>query len=297
MAELKRVAKKIYRALPLKRQLFTVVRAVFTPPKALYQHLSFEGPFVVRMGTERFKIFHYGYQIENGLFWQGLRGWEEESLAIWRDLCGKADTILDVGANTGVYALVAKTTNPCARVMAFEPVSRIFEKLVTNCALNGYDIECVNAALSDSDGDATIYDLPSEHLYSVTVNKNLNPPGQTVMPVKIKINRLDTLLASDPKLSSLDLMKIDVETHEPEVLMGMGALLERFKPTLLIEILNQEVAARVQSLLGPLKYCYFAVDESSGLREVGALGEGDARNYLACSESRKSLLATHLSAQ
>ena len=37
-------------------------------------------------------------------------------------------------------------------------------------------------------------------------------------------------------------MKIDVETHEPAVLKGMGEYLRSFRPTMLIELLNDEVA-------------------------------------------------------
>jgi tRNA1(Val) A37 N6-methylase TrmN6 len=42
-------------------------------------------------------------------------------LALWIKLCRQSETILDVGANTGVYALVAGAVNKKAKIFAFEP--------------------------------------------------------------------------------------------------------------------------------------------------------------------------------
>lgn len=46
-------------------------------------------------------------------------------------------------------------------------------------------------------------------------------------------------------------MKIDVETHEPEVLEGVGEYLKKFRPSLLIEILDDEITAKVQNITQP----------------------------------------------
>ena len=68
------------------------------------------------------------------------KGWEKESLKIWKELCQTSDVILDVGANTGVYSLVAKAANPESRVIAFEPVKRTFDRLEHNNNINGFDM-------------------------------------------------------------------------------------------------------------------------------------------------------------
>src|SRR5436305_6739082 len=122
----------MYRALPLKREVFSLVRKFASPPEKVYRHLHFEGPFTVHWGRNKFRMVHYGYQLENALFWEPKGGWERESLRIWSELCTQADCIVDIGANTGVFALLAKTINPKARVIAFEPVARVFQKLVKN---------------------------------------------------------------------------------------------------------------------------------------------------------------------
>src|SRR3954464_3973004 len=110
---------------------------------------------------------------------------------LWQKLCKGANTILDVGANAGIYSLVAKAVHPDARVYAFEPVERIFSHLKDNCALNGFDVVCEPFALSDHDGEAVIYDVLTENTYSVTVGKNLHGAGTEVVERKIPIVALD----------------------------------------------------------------------------------------------------------
>jgi FkbM family methyltransferase len=255
---------------------------VFSPRKSVYQHLHFEGPISIKVEPGKsFTMMHYGFEVENDLFWAGLfGGWEKASLRLWHELSKDSETILDVGANTGVYALLARTTNPQANVFAFEPVERVYAKLVTNVELNGYDITCVDKAASNADGTAVIYDTPSAHTYSVTVNTNrMNAPD--AFPVEIETTTLDTFV-KEYGLSSVDLMKIDVETHEAEVLEGFSDHLKLFRPTLLVEILNDEVARRIAEAVGGVHYLYFNIDEERGIRQSAQLSASDSRNFLIC---------------
>ena len=51
--------------------------------------------------------------------------WEKVSLQLWEELCKESEVIFDVGSNTGVYSLLAKSSNPKSKVYAFEPIKRI----------------------------------------------------------------------------------------------------------------------------------------------------------------------------
>ncbi len=67
------------------------------------------------------------------------------------------DTILDIGAFIGVYALVGSIhTGPKGKVFAFEPDPLAREQLERNVALNGVDVQIVPAAVSDREGPLTI---------------------------------------------------------------------------------------------------------------------------------------------
>ena len=235
-------------------------------------------------------IRHYGYHIENTIFWEGIiNGHEKISMGIWTKLCKRSETILDVGANTGIFSLVAKTLNPSAKVFAFEPFHNAFLKLQTNQNLNGFDTVCLETALSDYDGTATIYPESLDHVLSVTVNKNLSHPKKKVYEMQVQTTKLSSFIEQF-KLTSIDLMKIDVETHEPEVLSGREKYLDRFRPTLLIEILNDEVGKKVEALVKDKDYLYFNIDEANGIRKVDHIFKSDYYNYLLCNEETAKYL-------
>lgn len=75
-------------------------------------------------------------------------------------------------------------------------------------------------------------------------------------------------------------MKIDVETFEPEVLDGMGKYLQIFKPSLVIEILNDQVADKIEELIEGVGYLKFNIDEIHGLTRVDRLKKSSSLNYL-----------------
>lgn len=283
---MKKYFRKLISALPFKKQLFSLLKKVWTPPHAIYQHLHFKGKFrVYPQAGSSFIIRHHGFELENELFWKGLvGGWEKVSTALWIELCKRSNCILDIGANTGVYSLIAKSLNPSAKVFAFEPVKRIYEKLKENAALNQFDIHCINKALSNFDGLATIYDNEEEHLYSVTVNKNMFEGQFPVKAVEIETLTIDSFIRAND-LKNIDLIKIDVETHEPEVLEGFAEFLANFKPSMIIEVLDDETGSKVNSLLDGLNYLYYNIDENKGLRRVDTITKSDFYNYLVCQPS------------
>jgi FkbM family methyltransferase len=280
---MKKLLKALYHYIPFKRELYLILRKIWRPQESLYRHLHFTGIITVPVDNIRsFKIKHYGYQVENEIFWAGLTGgWEKESLKLWITLCEKATVVFDIGANTGVYSLIAKTVRPEAQVFAFEPVKRVYQKLHNNVVLNNYNITTVEAALSNSDGTASIYDTDSEHTYSVTVGKNMQSSEATVIETKIQTITLRSFIQNN-KLGKIDLMKVDVETHEPEVLEGFGNYLGEFKPTILIEILDDVVGRKVHDLVKDLGYLYFNIDETGSIRQTDVIGKSDYFNYLLC---------------
>jgi FkbM family methyltransferase len=278
---IKHLLKSLYINLPWKQEVFSIIKKVYKPPRSLYQHLYFNGIFQVKVGKEHFYLKHYGYQIENSIFWEGIESWEKISTSLWIQLCKKADIILDIGANTGIYSLVACSVNTQARVYAFEPVSRVFDKLVENVQLNKFNVVSYEAAVSNFDGRAVIYDQPTEHILSVTVNKNTQDPSIPVIEKEIRTVTLASFIEEN-KIPKIDLMKIDVETHEPEVLEGMKAYLGEHMPTLLIEILEDEIGRKVEAILKGLGYLYFDIDEVNRPRQVNRLVRSSYYNYLIC---------------
>ena len=126
-----RVIRALYRHMPFRQPVLTGLRSLWMPPQRWYRHLHFVGPFSVNIDTKHaFQINHYGYELENSLFWEGFDKGSETfvSLGIWSKLVTDADIVLDIGANTGVYSLVTKALNPSAKVVAVEPIPHVYLK-------------------------------------------------------------------------------------------------------------------------------------------------------------------------
>lgn len=280
----KRIFKKLYGLLPFKKQVFTAIRWFGTPPEWIYRHLHFKGIITVKISnTEQFRTHHHGYIIENELFWSGLRGWEGVSMELWTRLSRRSQAILDIGANTGIYALTAQAVHPSAKVLAIEPVARIFSKLRENASLNGNRVVAVHAAISDSTGTATLYDIPEyEHLLSVSLEAEWNKESTKRRPVEVPCFTVADLLIQQG-MPRVDLLKIDVETHEAAVLRGFREILARDKPSMLIEILNDEVAKDVSALMDGLEYQYYNIDDVTWPPpQVGRLSKSGHFNFLVC---------------
>lgn len=280
---MKRVLWKIYLRIPFKKQIYLILKRIYKPQKNISQYLQFVGNINIKVDSQlNFKMRNYGYRLENEIFWHGIfDGWEKFSMQLWYELCKESKTIFDIGANTGVYALLAKSIKPNAKVYAFEPVERIYDKLSYNNHLNNYDIKCLKKAISNFDGRAVIYDKDKDHIYSVTVNKDISNDPENSIPVNIETIRLDTFVEQN-NIPKIDLIKIDIETHEVEALEGFGKYLKTFEPTLLIEILNEEVAHGIKELISGIDYVFYNIDENSGIRKVSQLSKSDYYNFLIC---------------
>src|SRR5690348_17016272 len=104
-----RVIMTCWKINPLKKQIALLIRFSKLPVNKLYYDLRFRGKFSVQIEDKKISLYSYYSTIENEIFWRGIgNGWEKISLKYWSLLCKNASVILDIGANTGVYALLAK---------------------------------------------------------------------------------------------------------------------------------------------------------------------------------------------
>jgi FkbM family methyltransferase len=287
---MKKIIRQIYHLIPFKKQIFTLTKAGFKIPKRIYQHLTFKGDFTIQVDTQRsFKMKHFGYELENEMFWRGMDGWESVSFDVWIKLSKKSKVIFDVGANTGVFALLAKCVNPNAKVYAFEPVKRICDKIEYNNQINNYDIRVIQKAVAEYDGTATIYEpANAEHLYGVTVNENKNAPEMPVEAIQVETIKLATF-AQQEKIDKIDLLKIDVESYEPQALQGLEKYLTQHRPSIIIEILDDEVGRGVYNVVKDLNYLFFKVTRNQNLVQSEHLINtierlDDDHNFLLCTK-------------
>lgn len=182
---MRKFLRTLYRSLPFKRLLIHAIRNLGLGallPARLKPYLVFEGPFTVPVeGCEFVMLNGYGRQIEATVFWNGLDAFEGDSLRWWKKLAKRSQVILDIGANTGIYALLAKALQPASEVHAFEPIVRVHRILAANVDLNNAKLSpssppivAHRVALSDYTGEGQMFDLPVEHMYTASLNKDVH---------------------------------------------------------------------------------------------------------------------------
>lgn len=135
------------------------------------------------------------------------------------------DTVFDIGANVGVFAVWAALHDPSVKVYAFEPASENFRHLQRNIEANGLDnIVPLQCAVSDSDGELTLY--LHEHGAMHTMFKDVadglhrsqavDLGGETVPAWS-----LDSLL-DKYEVERCDFLKIDCEGAEYAIFDGLS---------------------------------------------------------------------------
>lgn len=204
-------------------------------PEGLWRKLPVACTFPITLPDgESFLYCSVPYDtIGRALYWRGLTAWEAETIPVFYQLAKNARVVLDIGANTGFYSLLACAANPDAEVFSFEPVPKVFSCLSNNIAVNGYQSRChaVAAAVSNNEGQADFCeldeDVPTASSLEVTGYR-----GNKGRVIKVNAITIDTF---DLPLELVDLVKIDVETFEDVVLEGMAVCLEKHPPTMIVE--------------------------------------------------------------
>jgi FkbM family methyltransferase len=139
-------------------------------------------------------------------------------------------TIVDIGANRGQFALVARRCFPSARIIAFEPLAgpaKRFRAAIAGDPL----ITLYQVAIGATNGAATMHvaaeDDSSSLLPITELQQSLFAGTREVTTEAIHVERLTPRIKEDD-LKQPALLKIDVQGYELPVLQGCEALLGRF---------------------------------------------------------------------
>jgi FkbM family methyltransferase len=185
--------------------------------------LKLLGSIAARSGEETVDVFGYRVRLDLGEAiqrWIYLGAFEPRETALVRGWLKPGMTFLDVGANFGYFTLLAASiTGPSGRVLAVEPSPYAFSRLSETVRVNSLNqVRVEQLGLSDSNGTLDLYvSLASFHSPTMSADSG----GE---PVAVPVRRLDDCLA-DWQADTIDLMKLDVEGHEPFVLRGAGDVL------------------------------------------------------------------------
>lgn len=236
-----------------------MLKAAKIPNNKFYRDLKFSGVFTVKVNRhQKFRLYHFGGTIENGIFWKGLsQSWETEAIWLWQECCRFSNVIFDIGANTGVYSMIAKAVNPKAAVTAFEPSNNTYYKLVKNNSLNRFNITCENVGLSNKCGMAQFFDVFDSNQTSASLDiLKLKDSVTDINEYEVSVETLENYTFRKA-IEKIDLIKIDVELHEKEVLEGFGDILKKSQPLIFIEVLTSDIASSLNKLFEKQDYRFF----------------------------------------
>ena len=158
----------------------------------------------------------------------------EKELLVLSFFAQKNWTVIDVGANNGLYSYFFKDIVKCSTVAAFEPLPNLYTKLKKWFT----DVEIFPIALSNSTGKATIHIPIINHNRYETRAKldDLKEENETDRrELQINIDTLDNIYHQQ-KWNDVNFIKIDVEGHELGVIEGAQEVIKKFNPFLLVEI-------------------------------------------------------------
>jgi FkbM family methyltransferase len=154
------------------------------------------------------------------------------------DFGSDGTTCLDVGANFGVTSLVLgrlarnrETGTPIDNVISFEPEPLTFECLKHNINVFPGFITAINCALGSRSGMLPFLKTPgSTSAAHVVTEKNFTDTANDL----VQVERLD-FHVEHLALPHVAFIKIDVEGHEKEVLLGSLSTIEKFNPWIYLE--------------------------------------------------------------
>jgi FkbM family methyltransferase len=147
---------------------------------------------------------------------------------VFTDLIKPGMTVLDVGANIGVFTLpMARAVGAGGTVIAFEPQRISFQTLCANVALNSLiNVDCRCNAVGRRPGTVTVPMLDP----NATQNfGGLSLEGREQgLPV-------DVITIDGLKLGQCHFMKIDVEGMEEDVIRGGDRTIRSHRPLMYVE--------------------------------------------------------------
>lgn len=186
-----------------------------------YGKLSYQSNLMTTLPYSKRKIqIGVADNVGKLIYLDGLLGYEGHSTSLWGQMCRKADLILDIGAQVGIYSILAADIATNAQVHAFEPLPENYSILSSNIESSGYKdrIHAHQMALSNASGETQMVVRGAS---GSTLEQNFWLDTPSLNQITVQVDTLDSWLKrSLISISALSLLKVDVETHEPNVLNG-----------------------------------------------------------------------------
>lgn len=241
----------------------------------------------------RSRLDHIANLVQSG----GLASYEAPTPGVLVSLCQDLPGLmLDIGANTGLFSLLAAAANTRMEIVAFEPLAPVrrllTENLRLNPGLNGR-IKVEPFGLSRTEGEFPFYETINDFgLVTTSSSLELDHVRQVgqFREHRITTRTLDGWAALTE--TPIRLIKCDVEGHEHAVIEGGWQALSRHRPFIVIEVLSNAETDIHNRLMHELGYLDFALTDGTLRQCTNVRFHPDAWNHLLVPAERAGRMFT-----
>jgi FkbM family methyltransferase len=197
-----------------------------------------------------------------------FRSWnldyESAALHSFLELIAPGDVVWDIGANIGIYTIMAgKRVGPAGKVVCWEPHPKTVETLGRHVGANGLQERCeiIPAAVSDGAVAQVSFRLEADPTTSRMARSSVHPPQDLITTQAKSLDEWRQEFDRQPRV-----VKVDVEGAEALVLRGGSKLLSgQFgsRPLILVAVHPQflgEFGCKpqdIEEICGRLNYLSF----------------------------------------
>lgn len=218
------------------------------------------------------------------LYCSGLDGMEPESIKLYYKLLDLCDVIFDVGANIGLYSLIACCKHK--QVYSFEPVPKVYQKLEDNIKINNFqNVIPLSKAVTNENKKVKLYvpktsrAIPTE----ASLSKGFQGETEEITVIGITLDRF----IDEYHINKVDFVKMDTEATEDKVLKGAKALIFRDKPLILCEVLPNRIERQLNEFFKDTDYKYYMITKKGLIEKKRIEGDIENLNYLFVSKAKE----------
>lgn len=159
-----------------------------------------------------------------------LDDFEKENLSFFQKIIRENFVILDVGANIGIYSIIAgKKVGKKGKIFAFEPADWAYERLKLNIEQNKLtNVHSIKSGVSNFNGHLPFYVCEDDSYNSLGSSPMMGTIGIKEIPV-VTIDKF----CKDNNLHIVDIIKVDTEGADYLVLQGAESLLKSENPPII----------------------------------------------------------------
>lgn len=180
--------------------------------------------------TKAVKLYHITKAMES-LWFRALRygvAASVEHTSVLRHI--ECKTIIDIGANRGQFALVARHCLPEVTIISFEPLpgpAEIFRRVLSCDAAVQLHEAAIGPVSENCSMHLSARDDSSSLLPISTLQSEIFPGTDEVGTVTVHVAPLSEFVSED-EIQGSALLKLDVQGFEMEALLGCESLLSKF---------------------------------------------------------------------